>query len=130
MISSAKTATFSKRRYESTMRTTLRDLRSILLVLALSWTGLAFSAELGQAKSDGLVGERADGYLGLVQEDAPADVVNLVKEVNDKRRAEYQRIASSNDLSLEDVQALAGRKAIERTAAGGWILTNGGWRQK
>jgi len=112
------------------MRTILRSLRTLLPILALSWAGLAFGAELDQAKSDGLVGERADGYLGLVDENAPGDVVNLVKEVNDKRRAEYQRIAGSNDLTLEQVQALAGKKAIERTAMGGWILTNGGWRQK
>ena len=57
-------------------------------------------------------------------------MVSLVKDVNDKRRAEYQRIARSNELTLEEVEALAGRKAIERTAAGGWIRTNGGWRQK
>jgi len=112
------------------MRTIFRSLRTLLPILALCWAGLAFGAELDQAKSAGLIGERADGYLGLVEKNAPADVVDLVKAVNDKRRAEYQRIAGSNDLTLEQVQALAGKKAIERTAAGGWILTNGGWRQK
>lgn len=112
------------------MSTLRNSLRHILLILALGWAGLAFSADLDQAKSAGLVGERADGYLGLVDKDAPGDVANLVKEVNDKRRAEYQRIASSNDLTLEQVEALAGKKAIERTASGGWILTNGGWQQK
>ncbi len=112
------------------MRTLFRFIQYSLPIIALSWASFAFGAELGQAKSAGLVGERADGYLGLVEEDAPADVVNLVKEVNDKRRAKYQSIARGNDLSLEQVQALAGKKAIERTAAGGWILTNGGWQRK
>jgi uncharacterized protein YdbL (DUF1318 family) len=112
------------------MRTIIRFTRNLLPILILSWAGLAFGAELDQAKSAGLVGERADGYLGLVEEDASSDVVNLVKEINDKRRAEYRRIAGGNDLSLEQVQALAGKKAIERTAAGGWILTNGGWQRK
>ena len=112
------------------MRTLTKTLRILLPILALSWAGLAFSAELDQAKSAGYVGERADGYLGLVTQDAPGDVASLVKEVNDKRRAEYERIARSNELTLEQVEALAGKKAIERTAAGGWIRTNGGWQQK
>jgi uncharacterized protein YdbL (DUF1318 family) len=91
---------------------------------------MAHGAELAQVKGEGLVGERADGYLGLVQSDAPASVVDLVDEINRKRRAEYQRIAESNDLTLQEVQALAGKKAVERTAAGNWVMTNGGWRQK
>ena len=112
------------------MRKPFKTLRYFLPILALSWAGLAFSADLDQAKAAGYVGERADGYLGLVTEEAPADVVSLVTEVNGKRRAEYQRIATNNGLTLEEVEALAGRKAIERTAAGGWIRTNGGWQQK
>lgn len=98
----------------------------LLLLVALP----AFAADLQQAKREGLVGERADGYLGLVRESAPKDVVDLVKEVNGKRRAEYERIAEANGLTVEQVQALAGRKAIDRTEAGGWILQNGGWQQK
>lgn len=112
------------------MRTIFQFFKYSLPIVALSLASFAFGADLDQAKSAGLVGERADGYLGLVKQDVPTDVVNLVKEVNDKRRAEYQRIARSNDLTLEQVQALAGKKAIERTPPGGWIRTNGGWHQK
>ncbi len=90
----------------------------------------AFAADLDQAKRDGLVGERADGYLGLVDTSAPSDVRALVADVNDKRKAEYQRIAAGNDLEMAQVEALAGKKAIERTAPGGWILLNGGWQKK
>ena len=102
---------------------------ALFLALALA-AAPAFAAELDEAKADGLIGERADGYLGLVDTGAPADVVDLVAEINDKRKAEYERIAEANDLSLEQVQALAGKKAIDRTRAGHWILTNGGWEQK
>ncbi len=97
-----------------------------LLLLA----GLVHAADLQQAKRDGLVGERADGYLGLVQPAVPEDVAELVRTINAKRRAEYERIARGNDLSLEQVQALAGKKAIERTEKGGWILLDGGWQRK
>lgn len=105
-------------------------LQGICLSLALLSGAAALGADLDQAKADGLVGERADGYLGLVDENAPADVTELVRDINDRRRAEYQRIAKGNGLAMEEVQALAGKKAIERTDSGNWILTNGGWRRK
>jgi len=105
-------------------------LKGGLLALVVLTGASAYGIELAQAKADGLIGERADGYIGLVKSDAAADVVELVKQINGKRRAEYRRIAEANDLSVEEVQALAGKKAIDRTGPGNWILTNGGWRQK
>jgi uncharacterized protein YdbL (DUF1318 family) len=90
----------------------------------------AFAADLDQAKRDGFVGERADGYLGLVEASAPSEVRALVADVNEKRKAEYQRIAAGNNLEMAQVEALAGKKAIERTQLGGWILLNGGWQKK
>ena len=105
-------------------------LRFALLSLTLVLGAQALGADLDQSKRDGLVGERADGYLGLVLENAPADVVALVQDVNGKRREEYQRIAADNNLTMEQVQALAGKKTIERTRAGDWILLNGGWQKK
>ena len=106
-------------------------LRTLFAGLALLCAAtLAFAADLDQAKADGLVGERADGYLGIVVASAPADVVALVDDINGRRQAEYTRIATDNGIERTEVEALAGRKAIERTATGGWIFTNGGWRQK
>ena len=100
------------------------------MLLLVFFAGAAFASDLDQAKADGLVGERADGYLGLVDTSAGADVAKLVKDINSKRKAEFERIAESNDLTLEQVQALAGKKALQRTKPGGWILVNGGWQQK
>jgi hypothetical protein len=106
-------------------------LRTLLAGVALCLLAVAaFAADLDTAKADGLVGERADGYLGIVVASAPADVVALVDDVNGRRQAEYARIAKQNGIERSEVEALAGRKAIERTAPGGWIFTNGGWRQK
>lgn len=104
---------------------------ALLLLLGVGLLSVpAFAVDLDQAKREGLVGERADGDLGLVVDEVPADVVSLVVEVNERRRAEYQRIADANGLDLAQVQALAGKKAIERTRAGDWIMTSDGWRQK
>jgi uncharacterized protein YdbL (DUF1318 family) len=106
----------------------LRYALATVLLLATAFGVLA--AELDQAKRSGLVGERADGYLGLVVTAVPADVAALVSDVNRRRRAEYERIADQNGLARAEVEALAGRKAIERTAPGDWIFTNGGWKRK
>jgi len=103
---------------------------NLLVATLLMFSIAAFAADLDQAKSDGLVGERADGYLGFVVQNAPADVVKLVNDINAKRKAEYQRIAEANKLSLDAVQALAGKKTIEKTRTGDWILVNGGWQRK
>jgi len=101
-------------------------------VLLLGFGPGALALDLDQVKRDGLVGERADGYLGLVVATVPADVAALVADVNRRRQAEYERIALQNGIERAQVEALAGRKAIERTPAGGWIFSNGngGWRRK
>lgn len=108
----------------------LRNPLAALLLWCLVLPLGAFAADLDQAKRDGLVGERADGYLGLVVASAPGDVQALVADVNERRQAEYARIAAQNGIERSQVEALAGRKAIERTAPGGWIFTEGGWRRK
>lgn len=105
-------------------------LPKFLLIAFLSIAPSAFAADLDQAKQAGQIGERADGYLGLVVDSAPADVRELVAEVNAKRKLEYERIARQNNLSVEQVRALAGKKAIEKTRSGQWILKNGGWTRK
>ena len=76
----------------------------------------------------GLVGEQPNGYLGVVESSADAEAV--VKLINDARRAEYVRMAKQNDIAVADVEAIAGQKAIERTASGHFILIDGKWLQK
>ena len=109
------------------------DMKKLVQSLLIAFAFVAspvFAVELDQAKNDGLIGERADGYLGLVETGASAPVVALVQQVNTKRKAEYERIAAKNNLSLDQVQALAGKKTIERTRQGHWVLLNGGWQRK
>ncbi len=114
---------------------TLRARRAVLLLIGLltvaSWAGTAWSVTLEQAKAQGLVGEQPNGYLGLVAANASAEVQALVADINKKRKAEYQAIAQRNNTSLEAVEALAGKKAIERTPAGQYVrLPSGPWVKK
>ncbi len=55
-------------------------LAAALLALALASPALA--RPLDGARRAGLVGEQADGYLGIVSASAPADVVRQVQEIN------------------------------------------------
>lgn len=102
----------------------------VLGILALSLMVIlpAHALELGEAKSAGLVGETSSGYLAAVK---PSNDVNaLVESINSKRKAHYQKIATKNGISLEAVEVRAGQKAIEKTPAGQYINSGGGWQKK
>lgn len=112
------------------------SLRPIVLALLLvAGAGLSAAAaaadlDLDGAKRQGLVGETMEGYLAAVNDPPAPAVAALVSDINAKRRAEYQRIARDNGIELSQVEVLAAKKAIEKTAAGGWVRVNGTWRRK
>ncbi|MFS8980690.1 YdbL family protein [Cupriavidus necator] len=101
----------------------------LMAVLLLSCSTLAMALGLDSAKSQGLVGEQPDGYLGVVK--ATPDAVELAADINAKRRAAYDAIAKKNGATLEQVAILAGLKAIEKAAPGTFIKTpEGQWIKK
>jgi uncharacterized protein YdbL (DUF1318 family) len=103
-------------------------MKKIVAVVAMVLSLVAFGLELQDAKGQGLVGETASGYLEAVK--PGAEVNSLVREINGQRKAEYQRIASKNNIALSDVEALAGKKAIDKTPSGQYIKVNGSWVRK
>ena len=112
-----------------------KSINSALLLVVLGWfaMGAAFAGDmsLADAKQQGVVGEQYDGYLGVVAGGSSGAVSALVSSVNSKRRAQYERIAKTNQISLADVEALAGQKALQKTAAGHYVKPQGqGWRKK
>ena len=101
----------------------------LFLVAALLITcQTGFALDLQTAKSQGLVGETLTGYLAPVK--ATPEVQELVKTINAKRKAQYKKIAQRNKTSLQAVEQLAGKKAIEKTPPGQFIKTDDGWRKK
>jgi uncharacterized protein YdbL (DUF1318 family) len=103
---------------------------ALILLLSAALAGAA-SLDLDQAKREGWVGETLEGYVAVVDGvAAPAEVHALVEDVNARRRDEYRRIARDNGIELEQVEALAAKKAIDRTRSGGWVRLNGEWQQK
>jgi len=101
----------------------------VLFVAALAVD--AFGASLAEAKEQGWIGEKPDGYIGLVRDDAPPDVQALVRDVNARRLAEYQRIAEQQGAPLQEVEKVGGMTAIEKTRPGHYVMDLAGrWRRK
>ena len=103
----------------------------IVMLAGLGWSAPSWAISLQDAKAQGLVGEQPDGYLGLVKGNASADVKAMMNDINAQRKQEYQRIAKRNNTKLDVVEALAGKKAIERTPSGQYVkLPSGQWAKK
>ncbi|MEO1490432.1 MAG: YdbL family protein, partial [Pseudomonadota bacterium] len=69
------------------------------------------------ARADGSVGERVDGYLGIVGAATP-ELQRIVDDINIKRRAVYARKAQENNATLEQYALTSGCQAIARTVVG------------
>ena len=84
-----------------------------------------------KAKKAGWVGERPDGYLGLVKPDTPNDIKKLVQDINAKRRVRYLEIAKKNGTELKAIQAIVGAKLIKRARPSDYIMNSAGkWIKK
>ncbi len=109
----------------------IRQIFAALLISLLTVSIAMAASPLTQPKADGLVGEQANGYLGLVTQSAPSNIKNLVNETNAKRKAGYQGIAAKQGTRLSEVEKVGGMTAIEKTLKGNYIRdTNGNWRKK
>lgn len=69
------------------------------------------------ARSSGQVGEKMDGYLGIVGA-GNSDLQRLVNDINIKRRAVYAEKAQAANATLEEYALTAGCIAISRTVPG------------
>ena len=82
------------------------------------------------ARSSGKVGEKPDGYLGVVG-GADASVRKMVDDLNIKRRALYAQKAQAANATLEEYALTAGCLAISRTAPGEKYMTpQGAWETR
>jgi uncharacterized protein YdbL (DUF1318 family) len=105
---------------------------TIVVCVVILWTAVASSAfalSLDEAKANGLVGEKPNGYLGAVNP-SNAEALALIKDVNQKRRQAYEDIAKRNGTNVQAVQTLAGEKAIQNTKPGNFVEGPGGWSKK
>lgn len=84
-----------------------------------------------QLRATGQVGERYDGYLGLV-DDAPASIRAEVDAINIKRRAFYTELAAKRRAKIEEVGATTACQIFATRVGPGqyFMLPDGVWRQR
>ncbi|ARU87859.1 YdbL family protein [Pseudomonas sp. M30-35] len=113
--------------------TLYKRIASLVLLLSLSAPAFAINlndamSALGGAKASGQLGETQTGYLGVVKPGGNAE--EIAKLINDARRNEYKKLAEKNGIEVTAVEAIAGKKAIEKTPAGQYIQQGSEWVKK
>ncbi|MBL4629670.1 MAG: YdbL family protein [Paraglaciecola sp.] len=103
-----------------------------LVVVSFLFSSLAFAMSLDDAKQQGLVGEKNNGYLGIVslQKNVQNDTQSLVNDINAKRKAVYIKLAAKNGITLQQVEKLAADKAYKKTSSGHYLFRAGKWVKK
>ncbi len=86
----------------------------------------------GQLRGSGLVGEQADGYLGLAESGAPANVRAQMESINIQRRAAYTQLASQRGATIEEVAAATACQLFATRVGPNqyYRLTDGIWRRR
>ena len=106
-------------------------LGAIVLILFGLAASPAAAQSLDVLKASGVVGEKVDGFVGVVDAGAPSNVRALVDQINEERRVRYAEIAQKQGAPMDAVAKIAGQKLIERTPAGEYVMgADGAWRQK
>ncbi len=112
-----------------------RILFSVLLLAGaaalLSPTASAGDPQIDQAQSQGIIGERVDGYLGVVSGPVDPALSRKVSEVNNKRRALYDKLARETGTTTEQVARITGEKQIAKAKSGEFVMLDDGvWTTK
>ena len=82
------------------------------------------------ARESGQVGEKMDGYLGIVGASS-APLQAMVNDINNRRRAVYAEQAQANNATLEEYAFTAGCLAISRTSPGEmYQAPDGSWQRR
>lgn len=77
------------------------------------------------ARAAGQIGEKMDGYVGIVGAETP-DLRRLVNDINIKRRAVYAEQAQQNNVTLEEYALTSGCQLILKTVPGEKYQAPGG----
>lgn len=113
------------------MRAALR-LAAAALALAATAGGAAMLQEsASELRATQLVGERYDGFMGLVRP-APDRVRAQMDAINIRRRAHYTDLARRRGARVEEVAVAAGCEMLALRIAPGqyYLLPDNQWRQR
>jgi|GEM_PF-716824 len=127
-IAQARTADVTSRR---TFLSMILFSAALLFAAALYVTP-ALADSLDAAKARGDVGEKRNGYVGIVISGPSGDLVRLVDDVNLRRRDAYRALAQKTQgATLAAVEQMAGAKLIQNAASGTYVEDGSGkWVRK
>ena len=117
-----------------TKRITKAVLSAAALAVALGGIATPASAQrdpaYAAARAAGDVGEKMDGYLGIVGNETP-ELRRIVNDINIKRRAVYSQRAQATNATIEEYALTAGCQAILATAPGEkYQAPDGSWQTR
>ena len=117
-----------------TKRITKAALSAAALAVALGGIATPAFAErdpaYAAARAAGDVGEKMDGYLGIVGNETP-ELRRIVNDINIKRRAVYSQRAQATNATIEEYALTAGCQAILATAPGEkYQAPDGSWQTR
>lgn len=87
-------------------------------------------AAILNARRAGLIGERYDGYVGVVAANVSPELRRQVAALNIRRRSLYSNLAARKGVSPEEVGITAACSLFRRIAVGEYYLQGqGGWQR-
>ena len=106
-------------------------MRTLLILVALAAVpAAAQTPAVDAARVAGIVGERYDGYVGVIGA-APEAVRSQVAAINIRRRSLYSNLAASKGVSPQDVGITAGCQLLARVPIGeAYMWADGKWRRR
>ena len=99
---------------------------AVVMTAALGFAASAWAITLDDARSQGFVGERADGLIGAVSSNPSTEVSTLVSQVNSARMTSYRQVADKDGAPVQAVQAIAGEKLLQMARQNGWYYLDAG----
>ncbi len=112
-----------------------RALIAIALIVGFatlhSGTASAGDPQIEEAQRQGVIGERIDGYLGVVSGNVDPALLRKLNEINNKRRALYEQTAQRTGTTIAQVARVTGEKQVSNAAPGEYVMgADGVWVRK
>lgn len=112
-------------------------MRKIVIIIALLAAAavapaMADRAAVDAAKAQCVIGERNDGYLGVVAgQSASPDLDREIRSINQQRKAAYAELATRNGVTIEAAAVLTAERLINQAPSGHCVQdASGAWIKK
>lgn len=104
---------------------------SLAVLTLLAVPALAAAGPLEDLRKSGAVGERFDGYVVIRDKEPSTELKQAVDEINQKRKAIYEKRAAEEGVPVEQVGRVYASKIVAEAPAGTWFLGEDEvWKQK